>query len=178
MQDETVNIIITRLIRPDAQQAFELAVRQWIPQAAQFPGYLSVLMIRPGSHSDEFGAVLRFRSRADWVLFQEWPAYLLFLEQIRPLLSEEPRVQLHGLEAWFAAGDRPSPPRWKMALLTWLGVSVMVFAVSRSINLVNQTWPWWVSFLLINGLVVAGLTWAVMPLLVKCFRPWLAGTAR
>jgi len=174
MQDATVNILIARRLRPDAHEAFEQTVRDWIPRAVQFPGYLSVLMLRPGSHSDEYGAVLRFQTQQDWDKFQSWQDYKQFLESIRPMLADEPSVKpMHGLEAWFGPRDRMAPPRWKMALLTWIGVCAMVFVFSRLVQSVGEFWPWWVRFLLTNTLVVASLTWLVMPVLAKLSRSWL-----
>lgn len=62
-----------------------------------------------------------------------------------------------------------TPPRWKMAIVTWLGVFPAVLF-----------WSWLLSTRLymlhpiaITILVVASLTWAIMPRLTGVLRPWL-----
>lgn len=176
---DSANILILRRIKPGAETEFDQAVRLWIPAALQHPGHLGVFLLQPGPESSEHGALLRFRSMADWERFRDWPPYARFLADIRPLLLEDPRVEvLHGLEALFRPGaDRP-PPRWKMAVATWMGVNGMVWAVSRGFSALNPGWPGWVGFLVGNALVVAGLTWVVMPALVRVLGPWLSPRAR
>lgn len=168
-----VNILILRRIRPGREREFDDAVRRWIPSAIQHPGYLGVFLLEPGPSAGEHGALLRFQTIHDWERFRNWPAYQEFLARIRPLLADEPRVEaLHGLEAWFRAAGR-EPPRWKMALLTWLGVNAMVWLVSETFASLELSRPAWLFFLLANALVVCGLTWIVMPLLSRLFAPWL-----
>jgi hypothetical protein len=78
------------------------------------------------------------------------------------------------LEAFF---NDPSiidnPPRWKMAILTWLGVwpTVLFFTVLISNRL--PAWPFWLNNGFSNLFVVAALTWVVMPVLTRLARPWL-----
>jgi antibiotic biosynthesis monooxygenase (ABM) superfamily enzyme len=171
------HILIVRNIRPEHRAAFDEVVRGWIQVAIQHPGYLGVMMQEPVSNTTEHAVVLRFRSEHDWQLFRAWPAYHDFLDRIAPMLEAEPRIEhLHGLEGWFPRTLR-EPPRWKMALITWLGVNAMVWLASTAVGAVGDAWPLWFSFLLINAIVVAGLTWAVMPLLTRAFAPWLRGNA-
>ncbi|MEY2602645.1 MAG: uncharacterized protein QOH31_403 [Verrucomicrobiota bacterium] len=82
--------------------------------------------------------------------------------------------QLDGLEAWFRDSQRPMPPRWKMALLTWVAVwpvSMLVPAILAPV--LGPSF----SQVLAAGLIAAGivviLTWVAMPLLVKIAQGWL-----
>jgi antibiotic biosynthesis monooxygenase (ABM) superfamily enzyme len=171
------HILIVRNVLPEHRAAFDEVVRGWIQVAIQHPGYLGVMIHEAVPEGTEYAAVLRFRSEKDWHHFRAWPAYHEFLNRIRPMLIDEPRVEhLHGLEGWFpsAAVD---PPRWKMAVITWLGVNAMVWLASTAVGALGESWPAWLAFLLINAIVVAGLTWAVMPLLTRAFAPWLKGNA-
>lgn len=173
MQSNVVNILILRRVKPDLVPAFENAVREWIPTALKHDGYLGVFMLKPGEVTDEYGAIVRFQTMSDWEKFRSWPLYQEFVERIRPMLIDEPRVEsLHGLEAFFR-GARRRPPRWKMALLTWVGVCGMVYLNSHALGLLNGHWPWWLTFLLGNAIVVSGLTWVVMPLLTRAASKWL-----
>ncbi len=175
--DGPVTVVITRAVREGCEEAFEAAVRAWAPRIRDFPGHLGVLMLRPPPGGREYGAILKFRSRQDWVVFQDWPEYRQFLEDIRTLLDADPRVDaVPGLETWLAPlGARMTrvPPRWKMAVVTWVGVCLVVYGVSLLLSPFALVWPWLAGFLVGNGLVVAGLTWVVMPVLGRLFRWWL-----
>ena len=65
------------------------------------------------------------------------------------------------------------PPRWKMAIATWLGVFPTVFVVSQIIGPLMGSVPHVVATGLITLVVVLALTWAVMPGIIKLLRPWL-----
>jgi antibiotic biosynthesis monooxygenase (ABM) superfamily enzyme len=176
-QAEPVTIVITRIVRAGREAEFEEAVKAWIPVALAHPGHLGVHMLRPMPGQREYGAVLKFRSRAEWEAFREWPDYQRFLATIHPLLDEEPMVQAaSGLESWFTPlGTRVTrvPPRWKMALVTWLGVCIVVYLVSTFVTPLFTPWPWLLGFLAANAVVVAALTWVVMPGLNRLFHRWL-----
>ena len=176
-QQEPVTIVITRTIREGKEQAFEDAVKAWIPQLLAHPGHLGVHMLRPVPGNREFGAVLKFRSKEDWQALQQSPEYLQFRETLRPLIETEPQVEMvSGLESWFTPlGARVTrvPPRWKMALVTWVGVCLMVYTVTQLFTPITSQWPWFLGFITINAGVVASLTWIVMPVLNRLCHRWL-----
>ena len=175
---DPVTIVITRAIRAGREAAFEAAVREWIKTALDFPGYLGVHMIRPPSGGREYGAVLKFQSRGAWDSFLASPDYQKFLDGIREHLDGDPNVEtVCGLESWFTGSGAPialAPPRWKMALVTWVGVDITALVLTYSLSLLMKSWPWGLAFLVFNAGVVAGLTWIVMPFLSRLFRPWLS----
>jgi hypothetical protein len=175
--EKPVTVVITRAVRSGSEQEFEEAVKAWIPKALDFPGYLGVHMLRPPPGSREYGAVVKFRTQKEWDAFRNAPQYVHFLAQIRPYLEDEPRVETEcGLESWFTPlGSQVLrvPPRWKMAIVTWLGVCLMVYPVSSLVSPLTTDWPWFLRYSLINAGVVAGLTWAVMPVLSGLFQFWL-----
>lgn len=174
---EPVTLVITRTIRAGHEREFEEAVKAWIPTALARPGHLGVHMLRPMPGQREYGAVLKFRSRAEWEAFRDWPEYQRFLAAIRPFLETDQRVEaLSGLESWFTPlGVRVTrvPPRWKMALVTWVGVSCVVYVVTSFVVPLLEAWPWFLGFLTANAVVVAALTWLVMPALNRVFGRWL-----
>jgi antibiotic biosynthesis monooxygenase (ABM) superfamily enzyme len=174
---DPVTVVITRSIRQSCEAAFEEAVRAWIRTALTFPGYLGVHMLRPPPGGREYGAVLKFCSRAAWDEFSASAAYQAFLAGIGDYLEEHARVEtVTGLESWFTPAGSPvalAPPRWKMALVTWIGVNLTTLALSYVMPPVTVGWPWWLAFVTFNAGVVVGLTWAVMPALARLFRPWL-----
>ncbi|MDB5389959.1 MAG: hypothetical protein JWM11_5605 [Planctomycetaceae bacterium] len=177
IQPDSVTIVITRTVREGCEQAFEFAVKQWIPRLLAFPGHLGAHMLRPLIDNREYGAVLKFRSQLEWQAFQQSAEYLQFLAEIRPYLDAEPQVEtICGLESWFTPpGARVMrvPPQWKMALVTWIGVCFTVYVVTLLFTPVTGQWPWFLNFITVNAGIVAGLTWCVMPILNRLFSVWL-----
>ena len=116
-----------------------------------------------------------FASAADRDAFYGTALFKDWLARIEPMVEgESTRRQLDGLEAWFRDPKGPMPPRWKMALLTFVAVWPVSMAVPAVLNpLIGQR----VSDVIFAGAVAAGivviLTWVAMPLLVRVARAWL-----
>lgn len=175
--DEPIHLAITLRVRKTHLADFELALRDFARRSLAEPGTRGVqcLYPPPGSDSTEYGIMRSFASAADRDAFYRTPLFKDWLARVEPMIEwESPRRQLNGLEAWFRNQTEPMPPRWKMALLTWIAawpVSMFVSAVvaltlGRNIPQVLQ------GALVAAGLVIA-LTWVAMPFLVKIAHPWL-----
>jgi antibiotic biosynthesis monooxygenase (ABM) superfamily enzyme len=73
-------------------------------------------------------------------------------------------------------GEQPStasPPRYKLAVLTWAGAYAVITLILVVMGPLMAPWPLPLRTLLISGLMVVALTWAVIPLLTRLFRGWL-----
>ena len=73
-------------------------------------------------------------------------------------------------------GEQPpaaSPPRYKLALLTWAGAYAVITLILVVLGPAMEPWPLPLRTLLISGLMVGALTWVVIPLLTRLFRGWL-----
>ena len=81
--------------------------------------------------------------------------------------------EIDGLEVFFQRGAVGHPPRWKMALLTWLGVFPSVVVWSAILGPHLQTLHRVVATAVVTGFVVVTLAWGVMPLLTRLFGRWL-----
>jgi antibiotic biosynthesis monooxygenase (ABM) superfamily enzyme len=182
MSTEAVTVVITRVVRRGAEEAFEQAVRDWIPKALAYSGHLGVLMLRPAPGGREYGAVIRFRTQQEWEAFRDSPEYRAFLENLRQYLEADQRVETTaGLEAWLAplgATFARVPPRWKSAILTWIGVSITAFILRQTLTPQISEWHIALGFLTFNAAMVACLTWLVMPTLGKLAHPWLHGSTK
>src|SRR5207245_1202860 len=85
------------------------------------------------------------------------------------------RAQIRtGLETWFTVPGLPAPPtappRWKMALVTWLALLPQVIILS---HVVPKGFPFLLSVALSTAIPVAMLTWVIMPRLTRLLYGWL-----
>lgn len=93
----------------------------------------------------------------------------------RPDRHDQSGVRVDG-ETGISAGDG-SPlghrPRWKLALLTWLGAYAVILLVLAIAGPAIADWPVPLRALLLSGVMVAAMTWVIVPLMMRLFRPWL-----
>ncbi|OAM90258.1 antibiotic biosynthesis monooxygenase [Termitidicoccus mucosus] len=173
-----VTVWITRTVKPGCEAGFERAMHEFAQRSLAQPGQLGVHITRPapGAASRDYRIMRKFASRAALAAYHASREYLAWNEAVRGLTEGDPRVEeLSGLESWFTPEGAPLRPlpQWKMALVTFLGVYPLTSLLPPFFGrLFAPLHP-----LLINivttGLVVALLTWIVMPLLTRFFRRWL-----
>jgi hypothetical protein len=73
--------------------------------------------------------------------------------------------------------DSEAPPRYRLALVTWVGVYAVMTFIFAAAGPAIAPWPLPLRTLVLSGLIVAALTWLVLPALMRLFRPWLVGKA-
>lgn len=172
---EPVSVAILRKVLSGREQEFESRLQEFFVQAAREPGVCEAQLIRPfaGSESRQYGILRSFRSAEDMHRFYESDVYHRWLAAVRPLVEGDgQRRPIHGLEAFFRDAP-PPPPRWKMAVVTWLAVNPAVLVSSRLVAAVFGKLPSLAELLLVNVLVVALLTWLLMPVFTRVAGPWL-----
>ena len=91
--------------------------------------------------------------------------------------SRSHRQAATGLETWFSIPECPqidTPPHWKQAIVTAIGVYIVSTVIVTLMGLFHLGWSFFVENILTSILVVAALTWAVMPFLTRViFKRWL-----
>jgi hypothetical protein len=66
-----------------------------------------------------------------------------------------------------------TPPRYKLALVTWAGAYGVITLILWLLGPAMAGWPLVFRTLLISVLMANALTWIVVPVLTRLFRPWL-----
>jgi antibiotic biosynthesis monooxygenase (ABM) superfamily enzyme len=169
-----VHVAITRKIKPGCERAFEESLRHFFRDSLDHQGVLGAHLLSPppGSDAREYGILRSFASERERdafyhsELFDKWQTHVAQFTEGNRTVRE-----LHGLEAWFRTAARPA--RWKMALLTWLGVWPTSLVVGTLLGARLSSLPLLVSSGIVAAVIVVCLTWIVMPLLVRLFDFWL-----
>ena len=81
-----------------------------------------------------------------------------------------------GLEAWFTLPGKQAivpPPRWKQLLVTLLGAYPLVVLVSAFLLPLLGNWPLLLRSAVLPVVLLTAMTYVVMPLLTRLFKPWL-----
>lgn len=170
-----VHIAVTQQVKPGKEREFAEAIKEFARESLGFPGNTGVHLIEPvpGTDGTEFGILRSFESDAARKAFYESKMFAGWLERSVSMIAAKPVFrELQGIEAFFPA-QSAAPPRWKMAILTFIAVypTVLFWSVLVSRRLPDLPWP--VTVAVNNVLVVITLAWAMMPLLTKLFAGWL-----
>lgn len=176
---EPVHVLTQRTVRPGFEERFEVKLHDFIERSLHAEGQLGVYVIRPvlesGSH--EYGILRRFSDTESRDRFYESPIFLEWAKSVASLTEGEPkRQELSGLETWFTLpGQRAivPPPRWKMAIVTILGVYPASLLVPWLLTPVIGGLPQLLQALFIATGIVTLLTWVIMPALASVLSPWL-----
>ncbi|MBB6099116.1 hypothetical protein HNR42_002552 [Deinobacterium chartae] len=177
--DGPVTLAVSRCIQPGREAEFEAWIAGINQAVRSFEGHHGIGVIRPAPDGPrEYVLVFRFDSSAALQRWQTSPERLYWLERLEGLLAGEPRETVSpGLEFWFTppgAAQLRTPPRWKMVLLTVLGL----FPLSALLNLwllpaLLGELPDLLRILVASVVVVSLMTYAVMPTLTRLFARWL-----
>lgn len=173
-----IHLAITRRVRPGCEAEFERAVRDFFHASFAHGGVMGAHLLSPlpGSGSQEYGILRSFASEGDRAEFYQSPAFQAWESKVRLMTEGYPRYrELHGLEAWFGSDGIP-PPRWKMALLTFVGVYAITLLLMLTLSPLLKGWPLPLANAAFNGAVVPLLTWVIMPTLTRAARSWLHAT--
>jgi antibiotic biosynthesis monooxygenase (ABM) superfamily enzyme len=171
-----VHVAITRRIKPGHEQEFQAALKEFFARSLAQSGVLgaAVLVPPPGSSSMEYGILRSFANAAERDAFYSSSLYLEWKKRVAPLSEGEPGVrELHGLEAFFRQESASPPPRWKMAIATYLGVVPVIMTLALTLGRLIHSWNFILNNLVFNACVVVLLTWVVMPLITRGLQGWL-----
>jgi uncharacterized protein len=171
--------LVTRRVRRGRAKEFERLMAGMQAAAAQFPGHMGGFLIPPEqSEQGCYRMLFAFDTEAhlqDWMQSRERQRWHRRIADVTHA-GAATRV-LSGLETWFAlpaARTSLPPARWKMAIVTWMGIFPLVLLISHTIAPVLGHWihPLLVA-MASTGLITAAMTWVVMPALVPLFANWL-----
>jgi antibiotic biosynthesis monooxygenase (ABM) superfamily enzyme len=172
---KAVHIAVKRQVKPGCAYEFENALCNFARESLGEPGTTGVHLIAPvpGSNGCEYGILRSFESEEASRRFYDSEIFHHWQQRVTDLVIGDSIVRrLHGLEAFFQDSNQ-GPPRWKMAIITWLGVFPSVLIWSGVLPQFLTSLPQLLVVAIVNVFVVITLAWAVMPLLTKLFSGWL-----
>ncbi len=183
-----VMMLVSRRAKPGYEAELERVMQQFSAAAAGFPGCLGAQLVHPGEEvGDEdnlYHAVLAFENQDCLRAWQHSPQRSALLAAA-PADLEGPVVvrEVSGLGHWFqvpSGATQAPPPRWKVAVVTWLGICPTVYLLFLLLGEWLAPWSLLPRVMVLTLLVVALMTWLVAPQLTRLFKPWLysASTSR
>ena len=173
-----VTVVLSRQVRPGQEAAFEAVLERLAEAALRFPGHQGVSVLRPAAGGpSSYTIVVHFRSRPE---LDAW----LGSEERGRLLAEadchadgELEVQeISGLEGWFRIPGSPvvvAPPRWKMAVVTWVAILPLVELLGQLLVPRLGAMPVLLRPVPVTAISILLMTYLLVPQLTRLLRPWL-----
>jgi antibiotic biosynthesis monooxygenase (ABM) superfamily enzyme len=176
--DPLATSVISRRLKHGREQEFEGWVSGILAAKKEFPGYLGSEVVRPNDPDDnEYYIITRFDHASNlhaWLTSEERQRWL---RRSRPLLQEKEKFQfLTGLETWFTLPSKPGeppPPRYKMALATWLGIFPVVTVIFILLGPWLDLLPLVLHTLVLTAIVATLMTYVIMPRMTRLLAFWL-----
>ena len=173
-----VTVLVTRRIKPGHEATFERLMGDMMRAAQQFDGHLGAQLVRPGeqpgSEPGLYHVVFAFDTQEHLQRWQESPARSLGLAAMEPLVEGPAQMQVIGMAHWFMTGaQQVPPPRWKVAVVSWIGIFPTVLLLFILLGDILSTLPLVLRVGTLTGLVVLIMTWIVAPQLTRWLKPWL-----
>lgn len=173
-----VTVLISRRVRPEAAAEFEAAMAGMMAAAERFPGHLGGQLVRPSERGsgDEpmlYHVVFAFDDEEHLAAWERSAERAHWLAKVQPLTLAEQRDRVSGLEYWFQPASPKAPPRWRVAVVTWLGIFPTVLFLFLTVAPLLESWPLVPRVAVITVLVVLIMTWLVAPRLTRWLSGWL-----
>ncbi|OUJ70592.1 antibiotic biosynthesis monooxygenase [Hymenobacter crusticola] len=165
-------------VKPGAEAALEEVAQATLQAASTFPGYTggNLLQPAPGAASDEWQLLVQFATPAQLRAWQTSALCRSWKAQSDALTEGAARVErINGLEGWFthSGSEAWAPPKWKIALVTMLGIYPTIMLVPKLLEPLVGSWVPWLHSLAVTSVVMVLMTWLVMPVLTHLFNRWL-----
>ena len=171
----TVAAIIQHDVRPENRAAYERWLGNVSRVAKDRDGHVTTAVTRPrGEGAGTYSIVLQFDDAAaldGWLGSDERARWI---DRADDLIEKETVDRTSALEDLVLPQGTDAPPRWKTALLTFLGVCFVnvVLGVTGVTSLIYEL-PSLAAHAISSGLLVAALAWLVMPVLSRWAANWL-----
>jgi len=170
-----VTVVVTRTVQAGAEDRYLDWATRVIAQLSAFPGYLGATVLTPPAGQHNFHLVYHFATAAQLDAWETSGRRAELLAEAEDF-SYVARQKGTGLEAWFELPGQDvmvAPRRWKQAVLTVMGVFPLSLLFSTVVTPRLHALPKLITTLIISILLVAMLTWVVMPRLSRLAARWL-----
>lgn len=174
---DELTVVVNRRIKPERESEFERTMREFVQFAMAFPGHRGISVLRPSGGGRDYIVVDKFSDEGARSSFKASSQYQEWMTRLGELTEGDPRIEeLSGLEGWFTLPEDPGlarPPKYKMAVATFLGVFPVAMGLNLTLGPAIRPWHFVLSGAIFNACVVILLTWVVMPLVTRALHRWL-----
>lgn len=173
-----VSLVVTREVKPGSAAAYEGLIGEIGEAARGFDPNLSMTVIKSeGDKGNQYVVVLHLTSHEALEEWERSDVRAEFRRRLEPLEQEPASFkEVTGFEYWFSlpriAAIKP-PARYKMALITMLGIYIVSVSYTYTIDRWLTALPDHLGLIIRIVVLIIVMTFLVMPLLSRLFARWL-----
>lgn len=165
-------------VKPGHADVYEAWTKEVLPIAQRFPGHQGVAIIRPPEGSGTYTIVLHFDTLEHLRGWLESDVRHQLLAKVDPHLTHRGEVEIRpGLEFWLSPPGVKHARQWKQFLLVLVVIYplslLMNSAMVEAFGVVPALSSLVIRNLVNSVIVVALMTWVVMPRLTRLVSGWL-----
>jgi len=175
-----VTVVITHKAKRGCEGQFKAWLKGINQEASRYRGYMGVQVIEPHSTSDrEYVIIVRFDGYEHLKVWNDSDIRKQYLADLRSLAEDESKYEYQsGLEYWFSLPEMPvrvSPPKHKMAFVTWLALTPLILMIPPTLEpfLLEFGFIQPIAVLISCAILVVLMTYVVMPFMSKVMKRWL-----
>ena len=173
-----VSVVVRRRVKEGCEDAYEGLLKGLLADAEKFDGFSGSEVIRPSLTQDEYDIRVHFNSSDALRAWVNSKQRLRWLDAMK-MLADEPQISvLSGLETWFTVPSQKHtgpPPRYKMAILTWLAIYPSVLVSFLLVEQLPYALHPVVSIFFVTVIVVPTVAYILLPRFTRLFESWLFG---
>jgi uncharacterized protein len=177
--NETSALIIEHIVKRGEEKRYEQWTTDILNAVSRSPGYLGREVFPAAGAGKPYRVIVRFQTAGDLQNWLESAERRLFIEQIQDALTTGDQVRVQaGIDVWFTSPDAPLRPKpYKQFLLTAAAIYPLTLIVPRLLAPLLSAVPFLaqplIANLFVTAIVVALMTWVVMPRLTGWLHDWL-----
>lgn len=178
VEDPPVTIVAAHKVKPGKEKVFEETMSGLLQAAMSFESHLGANILRSTDSADpQYRIIFKFDRMSNlrrWEESQERHEWLVRLASLTQ--SSLPLQILTGLETWFKLPQKRTivpPPRYKMALITWLAIFPLISGINLLFGSFLNQLPLLIRTFVLTVVLVIKMTYVVMPKMSKLFAKWL-----
>ena len=182
MCKDPVTLIFTRVPKSGCEQQWKETMAEIGRVAQDFPGNLGTTVLKPRPGVERvYRIIVKFDSMENFRRWERSSERQDLLKHLEAMESEPVTLEkITGLETWF---ELPSeainqqamipPPRYKMMITSAIGVYLTITPLLFFLGPFLERFPLYISTIFTVSIMAVLLTYMVMPLMTRIFRPWL-----
>lgn len=183
IDEESVTVIVSRKVKSGREKEFEEWAAGISKEAQKFEGFLGTKNIQPSKNTNSNNVVIikfdRYKNLKKW---EDSPIRANWIKKAVSFTEGEVQVQkLTGLEYWFTLPKtslQTPPPRYKMAIVTFLALFPTIKFVDLILNPLSGVLNGTIHMAMSVIVSVILMTYVIMPLMIRLFKPWLFKTQK
>jgi antibiotic biosynthesis monooxygenase (ABM) superfamily enzyme len=170
---EPVTVVVARTVKKGHEASYEAWLQRTIAAARRFEGHQGADVVRTGGR---FILLFRFDDLAHLLAWESSLERAALVREVAPITEDVSVARSTGLETWFTVDGTHAfipPPRWKMALVSWLVAFPLIQILNATLGPLLGAVPTLLRGAIVGAAMILTMTYVAMPLVTRALARFL-----